>query len=158
RLAHDPGRSLRLHGAALPVLRGLRAIAARTAPAEQLGDERRDLGRNARHRHADRLERGDLLGRRTRAARDDGARVAHALAGGCRLPGDDGAAGLADVALDELRRLFLVAAADLAHQHDRFGLAVGLEQRERVDEVGADHRIAADAETGRLAEIAVAEL
>ena len=81
-----------------------------------------------------------------------------------RLPGRRGLAGderhhrLAHVALDELRRLLLVAAADLADQHDRLGVRVGLEQRQRVDEVGADHRVAADAEAGGLPEPGLGEL
>ena len=40
----------------------------------------------------------------------------------------------------------LVVAADLADHDDRFGGRVGLEQTEDVDERGADHRVAADAD------------
>ena len=39
-----------------------------------------------------------------------------------------------------------------------FGVRVGLEQRERVDEVGADDRVAADADAGGLAEALRGEL
>ena len=54
--------------------------------------------------------------------------------------------------LDELGRLFLGGAADLADHDDALGLRVGQEQLQAVDEVGAVDRIAADADAGRLAE------
>ncbi len=52
----------------------------------------------------------------------------------------------------ELRGVFLGRAADLADHDDRVGLVVGQEQLEHVDELGALHRIAADADRGGLAE------
>ena len=43
-------------------------------------------------------------------------------------------------------------AADLADHQDRLGLRVVLEQLQQVDLVGADDRVAADADARRLAE------
>ena len=57
---------------------------------------------------------------------------------------------------EELRRLLLGLAADLADHDDRLGLVVGQEELEHVDEVGAVDRIAADADRGGLAEAFVA--
>jgi hypothetical protein len=56
--------------------------------------------------------------------------------------------------LDELRRVFLGRAADLADHDDRLGSRRRQEQFEHVDEVGAVDRIAADADSGGLAEAA----
>ena len=79
-----------------------------------------------------------------------------------RRPGRRGAAGdEADdrlgaaalrLVLQELRRVLLGLAADLADHDDRLGLVVGEEQFERVDEIHALDRIAADADRRRLAE------
>ena len=79
-----------------------------------------------------------------------------------RRPGRGGAAGdEADhrllaaalrLVLDELRRVLLGRAADLADHHDRLGLVVGQEHFEHVDELGALDRVAADADRGGLAE------
>ena len=54
--------------------------------------------------------------------------------------------------LEELGRLLLGIAADLADHDDGLGLRVGQEHLQAVDEVGAVDRIAADADAGRLAE------
>ena len=56
------------------------------------------------------------------------------------------------ICLDELGRLLFIAAADLTDHHDALGLGVVLEIDQQVDELGADHRVAADADAGRLAE------
>ena len=56
------------------------------------------------------------------------------------------------LARQELGRLVLGAAADLADHDDRLGLGVGQEQLQHLDEVGALHRVAADADAGGLAE------
>ena len=53
---------------------------------------------------------------------------------------------------DELGRLFLGAAADLADHDDRLGLRIVLEQLQAIDEVHAMDRVAADADAGALAE------
>ena len=86
-------------------------------------------------------------------ARHDRARVAHRLAlggGEARDVADD---RLGDVVLDVRRRALLGVAADLADHHDRVGLGVGLERRERVDVRGADDRVAADADGRGEAEV-----
>ena len=61
-------------------------------------------------------------------------------------------------ALDERRRLFLGAAADLADQDDALGAGIVLEEPQHVDEAGADDRVAADADAGRLADAELREL
>ena len=98
---------------------------------------------------------GDLVRGRAAAAGDDGAGVAHAAARRRRLAGDEGDDRLVHVVADELRRLLLGRAADLADDDDGVGVGVVLEEAQGVDEVGAVDRIAADADAGRLA---VAEL
>ena len=51
---------------------------------------------------------------------------------------------------DERGGFLLGRAADLADHDHRFGVGIGREQPQRVDEAGADQRIAADADAGRL--------
>ena len=55
-------------------------------------------------------------------------------------------------ALEEIGRVLLGAAADLADHDDAFGLGIAEEHLQAVDEVGAVDRIAADADAGRLAQ------
>src|SRR5688572_28148242 len=110
------------------------------------------LGGRARDLDARGLQRRDLVLGRALASRDDGAGVAHALAGWCGLAGDERGDGLLHLRLDELGRALLRVAADLAHHEDRAGARIVLEERERVDEVHALDRIAADADGGRLTE------
>src|SRR5690606_24864717 len=87
------------------------------------------------------------------AAGDDGAGVTHAPTGRRRHAGDE-----ADDRLLPLRGLvegggFLFGgAADFADHDDALRLVVGEEQLQAVDEVGAVHRVAADADAGGLAE------
>ena len=81
--------------------------------------------------------------------------MAHAPAWRGGAPGDEadrrlGAAAPGFVA-EELRRLFLGRAADLADHDDRTGSVVGEEKFQHVDEIGAVDRIAADANRGGLA-------
>ena len=52
----------------------------------------------------------------------------------------------------QLRELGLHAAAGLRVDHDRLGLLVRLEQRHQLGVGGADDRVAADRDGGRLAE------
>src|SRR5262245_55616044 len=59
---------------------------------------------------------------------------------------------LAHVFGDVVGRGFLIRAADLADEDDAFGLRIGFEERERVDEIHAAYGIATDADTGGLAE------
>ena len=78
--------------------------------------------------------------------------MAHLLAGRCREAGDVGDDGLGDVLGDEVGGALFGVAADLADHDDQLGLRVVLEQGEDVDEVGADDRIAADADDRGVAE------
>ena len=64
------------------------------------------------------LEGAHLVGGRALAAGDDRAGVAHALALGRRLPGDEPGHRLLHVRLDERRGLLLGGAADLADHDD----------------------------------------
>src|SRR5690349_1943024 len=113
------GTSLRRRG------RPRRAVlAARATALQRVADQARNLGRNARHGNARGFERRHLLGGRAAAARDDRAGVPHALAGRRGLAGDERHDRLLHVLADELGGLFLVAAADLAHEHDGFGLRI----------------------------------
>src|SRR5688572_22994151 len=108
--------------------------------------------------HAGGLERGDLLRRRALAARNDGARVPHALPFGRGLPGDEPDHRLRHLAADEGRGFLLGRAADLADHDDGVRAGVGLEEPERVDESRADDGIAADADAGRLPDAEPGEL
>ena len=80
------------------------------------------------------------------------------LPGGAVWPAMNPTTGFVTCCLDERRGLLLVGAADLADQHDRLGLRIGLEGREAVDEVGADDRVAADADAGGLADAGAGQL
>ena len=60
--------------------------------------------------------------------------------------------GLVTCARTNCGGVLLVGAADLAHHDDRVGLRIVLEGPEHVDEVGADDRVAADADAGALAD------
>ena len=90
------------------------------------------------------------------AAGDDRAGVAHAAAGRRGPAGDEAdhrlLAAALGLVLEELRGVLLRRAADLADHDDRVGRLVVEKQLEHVDEIHALHRIAADAERGRLAE------
>ena len=66
--------------------------------------------------------------------------------------------GLRDVLLHERGGVLLVGAADLAHHDDGVGLGVVLEGAQAVDEVGADDRIAADADAGALPDAGAGEV
>ena len=88
--------------------------------------------------------------------------MAHAAPGRRGAAGDEADDRLSAAAFrfvgEELRGVFLGAAADLADHDDRLGLVVGEEFLEDVDELGALDRIAADADRGRLAEALVGGL
>src|SRR5208282_1934961 len=95
----------------------------------------------------------DLVAGLALAARDDGAGMAHAPPRRSRDAGDEADDRLLrPAALQEVRRLLLGRAADLADHDDAEGLGIGEEELEAVDEVGAVDRIAADADAGRLTE------
>ena len=106
----------------------------------------RRLGRALADPHALGLERFLLRLRGPRGAGDDRPGVAHLLAGRRGEAGDVGDDRLGDLGGDELGRPLLGVAADLADHHDQLGLGVGLVHGEDVDEVGADDRVAADAD------------
>src|SRR4051794_5917244 len=114
--------------------------------AEHLGGDLRRLGRAFADPHALCFERVLLRLRRARGAGDDRAGVAHLLAGRRGEAGDVGHNRLGNLAGDELGCPLLRVAADLADHHDQLGLGVGLVEPEDVDEVGADDRVAADAD------------
>src|SRR3989304_2008465 len=86
------------------------------------------------------------------SAGDDGASVSHPLALGGGSARDIADHGLGDVLTDELGGLFLGRAAYLAYHDDGAGAGVLLEELQYVDEVGAVHRVSADADAGRLSE------
>src|SRR6185369_3704791 len=99
---------------------------------------------------AGRLERLDLFRGRALAARDDRARVAHALAGRRRAACDERRDRLLHVRLDPRGSLLLRAAADLADHDDPVRVGIVVEEREQIDEVHPADRIAADADARRL--------
>src|SRR5579872_7095533 len=88
----------------------------------------------------------------SRATRNDRARVAHTAPGRCSLPGNETDHRLAHACLDIRCRGLLGIAADLADHDDRVRVVILIEHANRVDEVGPDNRIAADADTCRLAD------
>ena len=78
--------------------------------------------------------------------------MAHAAARRRCPPGNEACHGfLAFRSGNELGRVFLRRAADLADHDDRLRLVIGEEHLQHVDEFGALHRIAADADSRRLA-------
>src|SRR5688572_8231785 len=117
-----------------------------------------DIRRRLRHPDPRRLQRRDLLLRRTLAAGDDGARVPHSASRRRCLSGNERHYRLLHVPPDVLRRLLLRVAADLADQHNGFGLGIAIEQLQRVHEIRADDGIAADADGRRLPDAALREL
>src|SRR5689334_20517013 len=92
------------------------------------------------------------------AARDDRARVAHALARWRRDTGNESDYGLAHVVLDPLRSRFFIRAADLANHHDGVGARVVVEKLQHVDVLETIDRIATDAYRRRLTEAELGQL
>ena len=84
--------------------------------------------------------------------------MAHALARRRGDPGDEADHGLAHVLLYPPGRVLLIAAADLAHHDHGFGLRIVVEHLQHIDVLQPIHRIAADADAGRLAEPELREL
>src|SRR3569623_1155513 len=118
--------------------------------AEIAGHRLAQLGGGGGDGDLGRLQRLDLFRRRALAAADDGAGVAHALAGGRGLAGDERRHRLLHVVAHERGRVLLGRAADLADHQHRLGRWIGLEQLQHVDEVQPLHRIAADPHRGGL--------
>src|SRR5262249_8497641 len=91
------------------------------------------------------------------AAGNDGAGMAHAPARRSRAAGDETHHGLLAAApgliLVDFGGTLLGRAADLADHDDGLGPVVAEEHGQHVDEVGAFHRIAADADRGGLAQV-----
>src|ERR1700728_1789359 len=81
--------------------------------------------------------------------------MAHAPSGRSRTAGDEAnhrlLAAALSLVLEELRRVFLRGAADLADHDDRFRWLIGEEHFQHLDEVGAFDGIAADADRSGLA-------
>src|SRR6185436_13043306 len=117
-----------------------------------------DLRGCLEYRHAGALERRHLFRGGPLAAGDDRSRVPHATTRRRGLTGDESDDRLLHLALGVQRRLFLGGAADLADQDDGAGVGVVLEQRQGIEEGGADDRITADADAGRLSDTAPGEL
>src|SRR3984957_14471962 len=130
---------------------------AKTESALQNFDKRpTEAGRRRRNPDTCRLHGGGLRAGVTLAARNDGARMAHATPRRCGAAGDETHHGLAAAALafsdEELARIPLGAAADLADHYDGLGRRVGEQHLQHIDELGALDRIASDADRGGLPE------
>ena len=74
------------------------------------------------------------------------------------LSGDEADDRLLHVRLDVLGRGLFRIAADFADHDDRFRVRIFVEELDRIDEGGADDRIAADADAGRLADAELRQL
>src|SRR6266540_1771099 len=128
-------------------------------PALDGGDgELGGLGRVAPDPHPGALQRRGLRRGGPARSRDDRAGVPHTLAGRRLEAGDVGHHRLGHVLGHEGGGLLLLVAADLADHDHRLGLRVGLEAAQHVDEVGADHRVATDADAGRLPDASLGHL
>ena len=84
--------------------------------------------------------------------------MAHAASRRRGLSGDESDYRLFHPRLHIFRRSFFGIAADFADHHDDFGLRILVKQFERVQEIRADDRIAADANGGRLPDAARGKL
>lgn len=81
---------------------------------------------------------------------DDGARMAHAFAGGCGSACDERCDGFGDMFCDEGCSFFFVGASDFADHQNAIGIRVVLEHAQAVDVVHASDGIASDADAGTL--------
>src|SRR5690554_2003224 len=109
---------------------------------------------------ASRGERSVLLSSRAFPTGDDGAGVAHALPWRCGCTCDEANNGLGEVAFgaDRLCGLDFEVATDFADEDHAIGVGVGFEHLEDFNEARAVDRVAADADTGRLANAECGEL
>ena len=128
-----------------------------SALSEDLGDRFPNIGRGFHDMNACRLHGLHLSGGGAFSAGDDGTGVAPCGGPGGGLAGDE-ADGLGDVVFDVAGGGLFGGAADLADHDDGFGLAVGLGELEHIDVRGPDDGVAADADSGRLADAAGGEL
>ena len=101
-------------------------------------------------RHAGRFEGRELVSCRALATGDHSAGMAHALARRRGHTRNVGHHRLGDVLANEFGTRLLVAAADLTHHDDAFGLRIGLKQGQNVHEIHATHRVATDPHTRAL--------
>src|SRR5690606_7771056 len=132
--------------------------AIRASLPQKLAHRRTELRGRAHGAYAGFFERAVLFGGGALPARDDRARVAHALARRGGHTRDVRHDRLGHALADEARGGLLVAPADLADENDAFGLRVPLEEREHIDEIHATHRIATDPDARALSEARVRRL
>src|SRR6185312_5398317 len=139
-----------------PAMTSVETSSVAASALEHVDQSRADARRRRRHLDAGRFHRGDLRFRVALAAGDDRAGVAHAAARRRRASGDEAGhrllAAALGLVLEELRRVLLGRAADLADHDDRRSLRIGKEHLQHVDKLGAFDRIAADADGRGLAE------
>src|SRR5690349_714601 len=93
-------------------------------PTGQLGQGLADVSQGTHGLPASVLQSSEFLVRSAIAAGDDGAGMAHTLAGRSGNASDVGNYRLGDVGLDVGSRFFFSRTADLADHDDRFGLRV----------------------------------
>src|SRR5678815_4220412 len=101
---------------------------------------------------------GELFVRRTFAAGNNRARVAHAFARRRGNARDEADHGLLHVRLDPACAVLFVRTADFADHDDRFGIRIVVEHFHDVDVLQPVDRVAADADARRLAEPLLAQL
>ena len=72
--------------------------------------------------------------------------------------GDKGDHGFGKMIEDKVGGLLFGASAYFADEHHRLGVGILVEGRKAIDEISADYRIAANADTGRLTQAGPAQL
>mmetsp|Transcript_19353 Transcript_19353/g.45283 ORF Transcript_19353/g.45283 Transcript_19353/m.45283 type:complete len:326 (-) Transcript_19353:31-1008(-) len=111
-----------------------------------------ELGRRGGHGDSRLVHGLDLRGSGALAARNDGAGVSHASAGGCRETCNETNDGLLVAAgAEPLSSLLLCGASDLTNHNDTFSLRVADEVLQAVEEVGAVERVTTNANASGLA-------
>src|SRR5580704_19663577 len=89
---------------------------------------------------------------------DNCASVPHAPSGRRGLPRDEADHRLLYIFLDVFGSHFLSVAADFADHYDRVGIAIFVEQLDRIQKAGANYRIAANSNAGGLPDAQMREL
>src|SRR3989338_5739458 len=107
---------------------GLMIDKARSLATINLFETRSDLHQASCHGNPGRFKGGDLFPRCSLAAGDDRPGMPHPFARRGGDPGDKRDDRLFDMSPNELSRLFLGTAADLADHYDRLGPLVLVEQ------------------------------